>query len=139
MELKISVSEAVELIKEIKAMPEKIFNYIESSLRESVGSFCRSANIEFTRCRPYRKNDAPYVESKNWSMVRCYTGWKRYDTEEELNILKRLLKLISTRSNLFMPQMKLIESIRINGRVKKKYEINTPLGIMATILITSFL
>jgi len=35
MELKISVSEAVELIKEIKTMPEKIFNYIESSLRES--------------------------------------------------------------------------------------------------------
>jgi len=27
-----------------------------------------------------------------------------------------------------MPQMKLIESIRINGRVKKKYEINTPLN-----------
>jgi len=26
MELKISVSEAVELIKEIKTMPEKIFN-----------------------------------------------------------------------------------------------------------------
>ena len=39
MELKISVSEAVELIKEIKAMPERIFNYIESSFRESVGSF----------------------------------------------------------------------------------------------------
>ena len=115
-----------------KAMPVTIKKLHSDNGSEFINAhvqkFCRSANIEFTRSRPYRKNDAPYVESKNWSMVRCYTGWKRYDTEEELNILKRLLKLISTRSNLFMPQMKLIERIRINGRVKKKYEINTPLN-----------
>lgn len=50
--------------------------------------FCRQNNIEFKRSRPYKKNDAPYVESKNWTMVRQYTGWRRYDTEEEYQILK---------------------------------------------------
>ncbi|WP_448589074.1 hypothetical protein [Thermodesulfobium sp.] len=33
--------------------------------------------------KPYRKNDSCYVESKNWSMVKFYAGWNRYDTDEE--------------------------------------------------------
>jgi uncharacterized protein YueI len=93
-----------------------------------VQRFCKEAKIEFSRSRPYRKNDAPYVESKNWSMVRAYTGWRRYDTEEELKALQRLVKLVSIRSNLFMPQMKLTERIRIKGKVIKKYEMDTPLN-----------
>jgi hypothetical protein len=93
-----------------------------------VQRFCKEAKIEFTRSRPYRKNDAPYVESKNWSMVRAYTGWRRYDTEEELKALQRLVKLVSIRSNLFMPQMKLTERIRIKGKLIKKYEMDTPLN-----------
>jgi Transposase and inactivated derivatives len=63
MELKISVSEAVELIKEIKTMPEKIFNYIESSLRESVGSFLselmqQELTVHLGRQRYERKQDS---------------------------------------------------------------------------------
>jgi len=61
-------------------------------------------------------------------MVRAYTGWRRYDTEEELKILQRLLRLVSVRSNLFMPQMKFTEKIRISGKVTKRYEIDTPLN-----------
>jgi hypothetical protein len=95
-----------------------------------VQRFCKEAKIEFSRSRPYRKNDAPYVESKNWSMVRAYTGWRRYDTEEELKILQRLLRLVFVRSNLFVPQMKFIEKIRISGKVTKRYEIDTPLNRM---------
>jgi hypothetical protein len=90
--------------------------------------FCRENGIEFRRSRPYKKNDAPYVESKNWSMVRQYTGWRRYDTEEEYQILKKLTKLISLRHNLFIPQMKIIEKQRINGQVKKKYQIDIPVN-----------
>ena len=90
--------------------------------------FCRENGIEFTRSRPYRKNDAPYVESKNWTMVRQYTGWRRYDTDEEYQILKRLTKLISLRHNLFLPQMKIIEKHRIGGKIKKKYQIEIPVN-----------
>jgi len=91
-------------------------------------NFCRENGIEFRRSRSYKKNDAPYVESKNWSMVRQYTGWRRYDTEEEYQILKKLTKLISLRHNLFIPQMKIIEKQRINGQVKKKYQIDIPVN-----------
>lgn len=93
-----------------------------------VQKFCKESGIEFTRSRPYRKNDAPYVESKNWSMVRAYTGWRRYDTGEELMILKRLLRLVSLRNNLFMPQMKLVERQRLGRKVRKKYEMDIPLN-----------
>jgi len=90
--------------------------------------FCRENQIEFTRSRPYKKNDAGYVESKNWTMVRQYTGWRRYDTEKEYKILKKLTKLISLRHNLFIPQMKIIEKNRIDGKIKKKYDMQIPLN-----------
>ena len=93
-----------------------------------VKRFCMENKIEFTRSRPYRKNDSCYVESKNWSMVKFYTGWNRYDTDEELKVLQVLLKLVCLKNNLFMPQMKYIEKIRINGKIIKRYEIDTPLN-----------
>jgi hypothetical protein len=61
-------------------------------------------------------------------MVRQYTGWRRYDTEEEYQILKKLTKLISLRHNLFIPQMKIIKKERINGKIKKKHEIEIPVN-----------
>ncbi|HOT43151.1 MAG TPA: hypothetical protein PLA00_10820 [Syntrophorhabdaceae bacterium] len=39
MELKMSVSEAAELIKEVKSLPSKIFEYIDTGIKEAVGSF----------------------------------------------------------------------------------------------------
>ena len=93
-----------------------------------VQKFCALSGIQFSRSRPYRKNDAPYVESKNWSMVRAYVGWRRYDTEEELEVLDRLLNLISVRHNFFIPQMKIILKERQGGKVKKSYEIDIPIN-----------
>jgi len=90
--------------------------------------FCQSMGIEFKRSRPYHKNDAPYVESKNWFLVRQYTGWRRYDREEEFAILSELLRLLALRHNLFHPTMKLIGKIREGGKVRKLYNINTPYG-----------
>jgi len=97
-------------------------------LNAHVQKLCRDKGIRSSRSRPYRKNDAPYVESKNWTMVRAYTGWRRYDTDEEFKILGRLLRLVSLRNNLFMPQMKVIERQRVGGKIKKKYEMEIPLN-----------
>lgn len=97
-------------------------------LNAHIQRLCKDMGIEMSRSRPYRKNDAPYVECKNWSMVRAYTGWRRYDTEEEFKILKRLLNLVSLRNNLYIPQMKAVEKQRVGRRIKKKYELDTPLN-----------
>lgn len=122
--------QALEDILKTIPVPVKILHSDNGSefINAHVQRSCKEADIKFTRSRPYRKNDAPYVESKNWSMVRAYTGWRRYDTEEELRILEVLLKLITVRNNLFMPQMKLVSRIRENGHIKKVYELDTPLN-----------
>lgn len=69
----------------------------------------------------------PTLKSKNWSMVRAYTGWRRYDTDEELEALKSLLELITIRHNLFMPHMKLSSRQRERGKVHKTYDMDIPL------------
>lgn len=121
--------EALEKI--LKAIPVPVRKIHSDNGTEFINAhvqrFCKEKGIEFTRSRPYRKNDSPYVESKNWSMVRAYTGWRRYDTEEELDILKRLERLIALRQNLFMPQMKLIYRGRDKGKVVKTYEMDIPI------------
>ncbi len=123
----------IKEIEEIKKnFPVKIKKIHSDNGSEFINSylfkFCKENGIEFTRSRPYKKNDCPYVESKNWTMVRQYTGWKRYDTDQEYQILKKLVKLISLRHNLFIPQMKLIEKERIGGKVRKRYNMDTPLN-----------
>ena len=105
-------------LKQIKEnFPIKIIKIHSDNGSEFINNyvtrFCKTNGIEFTRSRPYKKNDAPYVESKNWTMVRQYTGWRRYDTEKEYQILKKLTRLITLRHNLFIPQMKIIESKRV--------------------------
>ena len=118
-----------EIVKIMPVCVKKIHTDNGSEFINSyVEKFCKENNIKFTRSRPYKKNDAPYVESKNWTMVRSYTGWRRYDTDQQYQILKKLLKLISLKHNLFIPQMKITEKIRINGKTKKKYQIDTPLN-----------
>jgi len=72
--------------------------------------FVRATNrckLKQTRSRAYHKNDAPYVESKNGSLVRAYVGHRRYDSKQEFSILRQLAPLVSLRHNLFMPTMKL--------------------------------
>ncbi len=97
-------------------------------LNAHVQRLCTEMGIKSSRSRAYRKNDAPYVESKNWSMVRAYTGWRRYDTDEEFKVLRRLLSLVSLRNNLFTPQMKIVERQRVGGKIRKTYEIDIPLN-----------
>jgi len=118
-----------DIVKTIPVTVRKLHSDNGSEfINAHVQRFCKENEILFTRSRPYKKNDAPYVESKNWSMVRAYVGWCRYDTEEELTVLDRLLRLITIRHNLFMPHMKLLSRNRQNGKIIKHYEMNTCLN-----------
>ncbi len=84
--------------------------------------YCQQEKITFTRSRSYRKNDNCYVEQKNYSVVRRAVGYLRYDTEEELLILKELYRHLRLYTNFFQPTMKLIEKTRIGSKVTKKYD-----------------
>ncbi|MDN5336475.1 MAG: hypothetical protein PWR02_1501 [Synergistales bacterium] len=119
---------ALEEVVEAMPLPVKRFHSDNGSefINSHVKRFCEERGIDFTRSRPYTKNDAPYVESRNWSMVRAYVGWRRYDTDEERDTLERLGRLISLRQNLFMPHMRLVAKKREGGKVRKIYDTNTP-------------
>ncbi len=84
--------------------------------------YCIGNRITFTRARKYRKNDNCYVEQKNYSVVRKYVGYYRYDTEEELKVLKELYKHLRPYINFFQPVMKLKEKVRVGSKVIKKYD-----------------
>ncbi len=44
-----------------------------------LGAWCAKREIQFTRGRPYKKDDNAHVEQKNWTHVRKLLGWDRYD------------------------------------------------------------
>jgi len=62
------------------------------------------------------------VEQKNYSVVRRAVGYRRHDTEEELEVLNELYDHLRLYTNFFQPVMKLIEKTRIRSKVKKKYD-----------------
>ena len=85
--------------------------------------YCEEKQITFTRCRPYRKNDQAHIEQKNYSVVRKYLGYKRYDTQKQLKIINQICRLLSLYHNYFQPVMKLKEKTRIGSRVRRKYDL----------------
>ena len=84
--------------------------------------YCDENQITFTRIRPYRKNDNCFVEQKNFTVLRRFLGYVRYDTEEQLAIIKEILKLIEPYVNFFQPSMKLTRKERIGAKTKKKHD-----------------
>ena len=86
--------------------------------------YCEAEGIEFSRSRPYHKNDNNFVEQKNSTHVRAVIGHLRYDTEKELEVINSLYrKELRLYKNFFQPVMKLKEKIRDKGKVHRKYDI----------------
>jgi len=102
-------------------------------INRALAKFAEDRKLPFSRSRAYQKNDSPYVESKNWALVRSYAGYRRYDSKTENRALARLDRLITLKHNLFMPSMKLVAKERVGPRVSKRYDIDTPLHRMLTI------
>jgi len=91
-------------------------------LNSHLVAFCRERNLEFTRSRPYRKNDNAHVEQKNRQFVREIVGYERYDTPEEVEWLNRVYATLDPYVNLFLPTRKVIRKERVQGRVRKYYD-----------------
>lgn len=86
-------------------------------------TFCQEHSIHFTRGRPGKKNDNPYVEQKNWTHVRKVVGYHRYDTQEQVNLLNSLYRHeLRLYENFFQPVMKLMSKHREGGRQHRVYD-----------------
>lgn len=86
--------------------------------------YAQRDSLGFSRSRPYKKNDNCLVEQKNWTHVKKFVGYLRYDTENELEILNGLYQNeLRLYKNFFQPTMKLVSKERIGGRIKRKYDL----------------
>lgn len=86
--------------------------------------YCQAEGLEFTRSRPYRKNDNAYIEQKNSTHIRRPLGYLRYDTEEELALINDLFRNeLRLYKNFFQPVMKMVRKERVAGRLKRQYDV----------------
>ena len=95
--------------------------------------YCQRCGIQFTRGRPYRKNDNAHIEQKNWTHVRKLVGWDRYDSAAQQSALNDLYEECwGLMMNLYQPCVKLKEKVRKGSRVTRRYdEARTPLDRLA--------
>ena len=90
--------------------------------------FCQAEQIQFTRGRPYKKDDNAHVEQKNWTHVRKLIGYDRYDTEVAVAAMNAVYADLRLLQNLFLPSVKLLRKVRVGARVRRHYEApRTPL------------
>ena len=54
--------------------------------------YCQTREIQFTRGRPYKKDDNAHIEQKNWTHVRKLVGYWRYDTPTAVVALNELYR-----------------------------------------------
>jgi len=52
--------------------------------------YTQKEKLGFSRLRPNKKNDNCYVEQKNWTHVKKFVDYFRYDNTRELEILNNL-------------------------------------------------
>jgi len=83
----------------------------------------RKHSVQFTRSRAYMKNDNAHIENKNWTHIRQYLGYQRFDQPQ---IIDKLNDLYANEWNLyfnfFIPSAKLIDKIRVKSKTIKKLD-----------------
>ena len=79
--------------------------------------------IQFTRSRPYRKNDNAYVEQRNYTHVRQLFGYYRFEDPGLVVAMNEIYeRLWNPLHNFFLPSQKLIEKTRVGARIVKKHD-----------------
>jgi hypothetical protein len=91
--------------------------------------YCQAQEIQFTRGRPYKKDDNAHIEQKNWTHVRKLVGYWRYDTPAAVAALNDLYRHeLRLFHNLFLPSVKLLGKERVGARLRRRYDVpRTPL------------
>ena len=83
----------------------------------------RKAPVQFTRSRSYHKDDNAHVEQKNWTHVRQWLGYHRFDDERLVELINDLYRgEWRFYHNFFMPSVKLIEKKMIAAKTIKRYD-----------------
>ena len=90
-------------------------------INETLQGYCQEQQIEFTRSRPYKKNDQAWIEQKNGSVIRRFVGYRRFSGLIAGQCLARLYKMVRLYVNYFQPSFKLLSKTRDGAKIKKRY------------------
>lgn len=122
-------TDVVKAIKQIRqTLPFELKGLDSDSGAEFVNwhmvDYCQKNNLAFTRSRPDRKNDNAYVEQKNYTHIRQWLGYNRFDSQQQLKMINDLYRNeLRLFNNFFRPVMKIKSKQKINNSVcRKKYD-----------------
>ena len=101
-------------------------------INHQLKQYCASQEpaITFTRSRAYKKNDQAHVEQKNFTNVRLWFGYERYDHPEVWSGVHALCRgALNQLLNYFLPTMKLDNKQRVGSKTLRRYgPAQTPLS-----------
>ena len=110
-----------------QALPFKLLGIDSDNGSEFINyhlkTFCDQNHIQFTRGRPYKKDDNAHIEQKNYTHVRKILGYLRYDSGPVQKAINELYQNeLHIFQNLFLPAMKLIKKSRVGSKLKRSYD-----------------
>jgi hypothetical protein len=84
----------------------------------------RKRPLHYTRSREYQKNDNAHIEGKNWTHIRQYLGYDRFEDQRMIALMNNLYtsewRLLF---NFFLPSVKLLGKERIKSKTIKRFDI----------------
>ncbi|MBI4218406.1 MAG: integrase [Elusimicrobia bacterium] len=84
----------------------------------------RKFPVTFTRSRPYHSDDNAHIEQKNWTHVRQWLGYRRFEDPRITDLLNDLYQnQWRLLHNFFLPSVKLAEKKRVGSQIVKKYDL----------------
>ena len=110
-----------------QALPFKLLGIDSDNGSEFINyhlkTFCDQNDIQFTRGRPYKKDDNAHIEQKNYTHVRKILGYLRYDSQGAQQAINELYQNeLRILQNLFLPSMKLKKKTRVGSKLKRQYD-----------------
>lgn len=117
------VVEGLELIRRQLPIPIAGIDSDNDSafINDTLVSYCNREQIEFTRSRPYHKNDQAWIEQKNGAVIRRFAGHERFSGLVAGQVLAQLYQAVRLYVNYFQPSFKLLTKHREGSRVRKTY------------------
>ena len=117
------VVEGLELIRSRMPIPVLGIDTDNDSafINDTLVAHCQQHQIEFTRCRPYRKNDQAWIEQKNGAVIRRFVGHDRLSGVVAGQTLAHLFQMLRLYVNYFQPSFKLKEKKRLGAKTRKTY------------------
>jgi hypothetical protein len=84
----------------------------------------RKRPVQYTRSREYQKNDNAHIEGKNWTHIRQYLGYDRFEDQRMIALMNNLYtsewRLLF---NFFLPSVKLLAKERLKSKTIKHFDV----------------